>query len=460
VPAATLASAATWAMHLQFSGKSFQVANTMSISTDSVYARLSSAEDELKRLRLRQMRWLATGLLIGVTVLYGVSVVFARSSPAWPFIGAFAEAAMVGALADWFAVTALFRHPLGLSFIPHTAIIPKNKNRIADNLGDFVQGEFFSTERVTNVIRAVDPAARAAQWLADEKNADLIGSGAVKLLSYGLTLLDNAKVRAFLRKTVADKFADIDLSTLAGQILQALTHDGRHQAVLDQMLTATSKYLNDESIKHRVAEFLADKIPLYFKSWKDSTANYAIEKLLDFLGRLLDEVDRNADHPLRAEFDRAVWRLIARLKDDPAFRDQIRAYQRQLAANEVLIDYIDGLWRDFNAWLRADIASGQSAIRARLSGAVSAFGAAFAGDAGMQQVVNEQILLQVPRLLDRFRPKLGVFIASKMKEWKEHEVVEKLELNIGRDLQFIRLNGTLVGGCVGLAIHALTVWLH
>src|SRR5690349_10482951 len=105
--------------------------------TDSVYARLSGAEDEVKRMRLTHMRWLATGLLVGVTVLYAASVVFARSSPAWPFVGAFAEAAMVGALADWFAVTALFRHPLGLSFIPHTAIIPKNKNRIADNLGDF-----------------------------------------------------------------------------------------------------------------------------------------------------------------------------------------------------------------------------------------------------------------------------------------------------------------------------------
>lgn len=427
---------------------------------DSVYARLSGAEDEVKRMRLTHMRWLATGLLVGVTVLYAASVVFARSSPAWPFVGAFAEAAMVGALADWFAVTALFRHPLGLSFIPHTAIIPKNKNRIADNLGDFVQGEFFSTERVTNVIRTVDPAARVAQWLADGKNAELIGSGAVKLLSYGLTLFDNAEVRAFFRKTVADKFADIDLSTLAGQILQALTHDGRHQAVLDQMLTATSHYLNDESIKRRVAEFLAQKIPLYFKSWKESTANYAIDKLLDFLGSVLAEVDRDAAHPLRAEFDRAVWRLIARLKDDPAFREHVRAYQRQLASNQVLTEYVDGLWRDFNGWLRADIANPQSSIRVRLSGAVRAFGAALAGDAGMRHVINEQILLHVPRVLDHVRPKLGVFISSKMKEWKEHEVVEKLELNIGRDLQFIRLNGTLVGGCVGLAIHLLTVWLQ
>lgn len=367
---------------------------------------------------------------------------------------------MVGALADWFAVTALFRHPLGLSFIPHTAIIPKNKNRIADNLGDFVQGEFFSTERVTHVIRTVDPAARVAHWLADEKNADLVGSGVVKLLAYGLTLLDTAEVRAFLRRMVVDKFADIDLSTLAGQILQALTHDGRHQAVLDQMLTAASRYLNDESIKRQVAEFLAEKIPLYFKSWKDSTANYAIDKLLDFLGRLLAEIDRDADHPVRAEFDRAVWRLIARLKDDPAFRDQVRAHQRQLASNDVLTDYVDGLWRDVNAWLRADIASARSSIRARLSGAVSAFGAALAADAQMRHVIDEQIVLHVPRLLDHVRPKLALFISSKMKEWKEHEVVEKLELNIGRDLQFIRLNGTLVGGCVGLAIHVLTVWLR
>ena len=233
---------------------------------DSVYVRLARAEDEVKRIRLRRMQWVATGLLLFVTGLYIASVFFKNTSAAWPYIGAFAEAAMVGALADWFAVSALFRHPLGLSFIPHTAIIPKNKDRIADNLGDFVQGEFFSTERVTSVIRDFNPAEKLAGWLSDNRHADMIGTIVVKVLAYGLNALDETEVRSFLRKNIALKFNELDLSTFASQILRALTHEGRHQAILDQMLKGASNYINEPEIKRRIIDFAADKIPLYVQS--------------------------------------------------------------------------------------------------------------------------------------------------------------------------------------------------
>ncbi|WP_158899607.1 DUF445 domain-containing protein [Burkholderia sp. L27(2015)] len=423
---------------------------------DSVYVRLARAEDEVKRIRLRRMQWVATGLLLFVTGLYIASVFFKNTSVAWPYVGAFAEAAMVGALADWFAVSALFRHPLGLSFIPHTAIIPKNKDRIADNLGDFVQGEFFSTERVTSVIRDFNPAQKLAGWLSDHQHADMIGTIVVKVLAYGLNALDETEVRSFLRKNVALKFNELDLSTFASQILRALTHEGRHQAILDQMLKGASNYINEPEIKRRIIDFAADKIPLYVKSWKDTTATFFIEKILGYVGDTLAEVDQDPNHPLRAEFDRAIAELIVKLKSDLLFRLKIKEYQEQLASNEVLADFVDSLWRDISAWIQKDLSSKQSLIHAKISEIAGRLGTTLSSDTPMQTWINDQILNYVPELLDRFRPKIGAFISGKMKEWKEHEVVNKLELNIGRDLQFIRLNGTFVGGLVGLIIHVAT----
>jgi uncharacterized membrane-anchored protein YjiN (DUF445 family) len=428
--------------------------------SDSVYVRLTQAEDQAKQLRLSLMQWLATGILVAVAVLYGISVAFDKYSVVWSYVAAFSEAAMVGALADWFAVSALFRHPLGLSFIPHTAIIPKNKDRIADNLGDFVQSEFFSSERITAVIRDVDPAAKLADWLADERNADVVGAGSAKLLQHGLSMLDHDAVRTFLRKMLAEKFVEADLSKMAGKLLHSLTLDGRHQEVLNQMLAALSSYLNDPNVKQRVTATLADKLPLYLQSFKDQAANFVIEKLVDFFGELLAEVNQDPQHALRVDFDKAVQNLIEKFRSDPAFRAQVKAYQAQIASNEALTGYVDALWHDFNAWLRNDLESRQSVIRGKLTDMIRSVGVALQNDANVRRVINDQILTYVPHLIDQARPKVGTFISSKMKEWKDHEVVRKLELNIGRDLQFIRLNGTFVGGIIGLLIHTVTVWFH
>jgi uncharacterized membrane-anchored protein YjiN (DUF445 family) len=427
---------------------------------NSMYVRQAHAEDEAKRVKLRRIKWFATGLLLAVSVLYVIGTVLQARNGAWPFwayLSAFAEAAMVGAIADWFAVDALFRHPFGLAFIPHTAIIPKNKDRIADNLGDFVQGEFFSVDRITSVIRLMNPAEKLAGWLSNTQNAEVTGSVLVKVLAYGFSALDQKEVRAFLRKNVALKFNELDLSSFSGKILHALTHDGRHQGILDQILKSASVYLNEEDTKNRIIAFASDKIPLYFDKAKKLTASFLLEKILGYIGETLSEMDQDLNHPLRAEFDAAVRDLIVKLESDPLFRLKIKQYQEQLASNELLTDYVDSLWQDISTWIKNDLANRQSIIHAKIADVTLQLGETLHDDKLMQEWINNQILNYVPEVLDRFRPKIGAFISGKMKEWKEHEVVEKLELNIGRDLQFIRLNGTLVGGLVGLIIHAVTV---
>ncbi len=426
---------------------------------NSIYVRLALAEDEVKRIRLMHMKWIASGLLLAVALLYILATASLGKHSVWPYIRAFAEAAMVGAIADWFAVEALFRHPFGVQSIPHTAIIPKNKDRIADNLGDFVQGEFFSTERITTAIRNFNPALQFAAFISRSQNSEKIGAIAVKMIAYGIAALDQSEVRNFLRTNFKIRFNQLDLSMFGGKILRSLTKDGRHQAILDQALKLGAEYLHQKKNKENIIEFAANKIPLGMDALKTGAARILVEKTLDIVTETLDAMDRDSNHPLRARFNDAVTHLVFKLESDPSFRARIKAHQEQLAGNEVITSYIDDLFADLCTWITTDIGHKNSVIGETVSNMIGTLGAALTADKAIQEWINAEILHYVPTMLDEYRPKIGQLISSKMKEWKEHEIVDKLELNIGRDLQFIRLNGTIVGGVVGLMIHVLTVAL-
>lgn len=432
----------------------------MPVSGDAPPPLPPTPADLLKRRQLRRMQSIATALFFVVALVYIVAVYFDDTSPAWAYVAAFAEAAMVGAIADWFAVTALFRHPLGMSFIPHTAIIPKNKDRIADNLGAFVQGEFFAPERITAAIQAMDPAGKLATWLATPANAATVADAGRQSLLYALDALDEKTVRRFVDKNVSNLFRELDLSELAGQILQALTHDGRHQAILDQMLKSINHFITEPEIKALLVDKLADKVPLYFDKIKSSTAKYVLERALESLRDLLAAVEADPAHTLRISFDKSVDAFAERLKSDPELRATIKRYQEQVATNAELRTYLHSLWTDLKAWIQKDLAADQSRVHARLTQALVHAGNTLAADKAMQGWINGQVLTRVPALLDRLRPKIGALISDKVKEWKDEEVVNKLELNIGKDLQYIRINGTVVGGMVGLVIHLVTVWLR
>lgn len=421
---------------------------------------MSTTEDKHKLARLKRIKWLATALLIAVAALYALATSMADHGPIWAYVAAFAEASMVGAIADWFAVTALFRHPFGLRFIPHTAIIPRNKDRIADNLGEFIQGEFFAPERIASVIRELDPAGKAAAWLSTQRKADTAADTVGQALSYVLGALDEQAVRTFLDKSIAGVFKEVDLSSLAAHILQAVTHDGRHQELLDQALHQLNTFINQEHIKTSFSRQLAEKVPLYFKTVKASVANNILEKMLESLADLLADIEHDREHPLRAQFDAAIQDYTRKLQVDPVLKASIARYQEGLVSNPLVGAYVHGLWSELYKTLRQDLLAPHSRIRSQLSRALMHLGKTLAEDAAMQHWINEQILTRIPALLDRLRPRIGALVADKVREWKDHEVVNKLELNIGHDLQYIRINGTLVGGLVGLLIHAITQAFH
>ncbi|MFT0851674.1 DUF445 domain-containing protein [Achromobacter sp. F4_2707] len=417
------------------------------------------ADTELKRRKLRNARRRATGLLALFAVIYVLATHYGHLHASLAWVAAFSEAAMVGALADWYAVVALFRHPLGLKRLPHTAIIPRKKDRIADNLGEFIQGEFFSNERIIHVIDNVDPAMRAAHWLRNADNAERVAAWLRNGLRNAGGLLNENEVRTYLQRSVSRHVLSTDLAALTGRILASLTRSGRHQEVLDLLLRYGAGQLKRPELQQSLNDIFAEKLPFYFQRLKHWVGTKGGEFTARTLADLLEEVEQNPDHPLRQHFEDWLQEFILKLQTDPDYRWRLEQLTQKLAQHPALYRYVDNVWREWRDAAFADLNAEHSRLEAFLSKQISRFGEVLEHDEAMREWVNQRIREQAPKWADRYRHRLSQFIAEKMKEWNESELVEKLELNIGTELQYIRINGAIVGGLVGLIIHAVSRYL-
>ena len=404
-------------------------------------------------MKLTRMKWLATGLLFLAALGYGVS-----EHQGWYYLAAFSEAAMIGALADWFAVVALFRHPLGLK-IPHTAIIPRNKERIARGLSEFIQQNFLSAEAVVQRIAAFRPAHTLCQWLLKPGNADTLATYGTRFMAYALNAVDDERVRRFLQRTVSEQVGKMDLAAAAAQVLDLLVENRRHHALLDAALAGLDDLLAKEDTRRFIAAEVAKSAPLLKKisDWLGLELDErAALKLVEIAIARIAEMRRDRDHELRRRFDEYVEGFIGRLKADAALRAKVHALRDELLASPALADYVGGLWQEFRAWLGADLQSRPSATHDRIAAMARAFGERLEADREIRQWIDEQILEAIPPLVAEHRAKIGRFIEDQINGWQEKRLVEELERHIGPDLQYIRINGTLVGGLAGLAIAALT----
>jgi uncharacterized membrane-anchored protein YjiN (DUF445 family) len=406
------------------------------------------------------MKAIALGLLAAAGLVYVAATLLLPLHPAWGYVAAFAEAAMVGAIADWFAVVALFRHPLGLP-IAHTAIIPSNKNRIGENLATFICANFLSTEQVLAKLTQFDPAARLAAWLAAPRHAEGLASHFAAFLRYTIGVLDDERVRTFFGGTVVARLEQVDVSRLAGRLLDLLTAGRRHQRLLDAMLRQLAHMLDDEVIKAEVAEVVAAEVKyLRFVGLDKVAGSYATEKMVGAVVRLVGELGGDPEHPLRGRFDQFVAEFIGRLQHDPELRMKGEAVKQELLAHPALTDYLHGLWGQAIAWIQSDLVATDSALRDQVALGARAVGERLGADAAMQGWINEQIRTAAPRWIERYREDIRRYIIARVADWNAAEMTNELERNIGRDLQFIRINGTLVGGLVGLAIYSATQIAH
>ncbi|HEX2334593.1 MAG TPA: DUF445 domain-containing protein [Burkholderiales bacterium] len=399
------------------------------------------------------MKWIATGLLVLAAVVYVVS-----EKLDYYYLAAFSEAAMVGALADWFAVVALFRRPLELP-IPHTAIIPRNKGRIARGLSEFIQQNFLSSAAVVQRIAEFRPADTLCRWLLKAENVEAVAAYATRFVAYALTAVDDERVRRFLQRNVTGLLRNADFASAAAQLLDILTENKRHHALLDAALNGLDDVLSKEETRRYIAVEVGKSAPLLkrISDWLQLQLDErAALKIAEVAIAKVHEVREDSDHELRRRFDEFVARFIAKLKTDPTLRAKIEAVRNEILDNPALADYIGGMWQEFRAWLGEDLKQVSSVTHQRIASMVRAFGERLEADREIRQWIDEQILTAIPPLVEEHRAKIGRFIEDQINGWQEKKLVDELERHIGPDLQYIRVNGTLVGGLAGLAIAALT----
>jgi len=403
----------------------------------------------LKQARLRAMQRFATALLGAMLLLLALSVAFKDAHPAMQWLQAFAVAASVGAIADWFAVVALFHHPLGLP-LPHTAIVPRNKDRIGESLGHFVEHNFLTVENVVRKLEQRNLARAAADWLAAARNAGDVAAQTCALIPAALNALDDADLRRLFDRTLAAQLQKLDVAAMARSVLTVLTAGGRHQALLDRGLHALESWLvhHQDAITARFGD-ASKYTPRVFDA-------YIVKKFVAGVVALLHEIAADPEHEIRRQFDRATQDFIARLNASAEYREQAEAFKREFLAHLERENYYQVVWEDIKARLRADVESGRSVLRRHMQEALMKLGSGLREDPVLQEKLNAWLLHVIESMLIRHRHQVSSLITEVVKGWDARELTEKIELEMGRDLQYIRINGTLVGGLVGVLLHALT----
>ena len=368
---------------------------------------------------------------------------------AWAgWVQAFAEAGMVGALADWFAVVALFRHPLGLP-IPHTAIIPRRKNEIGDNLARFVAEHFLHPDVVRAKLESVNLARNAALWLKSPRGRARVQELGVGATRWVLGALHEARVRQFIGRLGSRELARFDLAPLLGRALDWLIAGGRHQEVLTQSLRFALVALHDN--RDRIRENVKRGSPWWLPGFVDDRI---LVQMLDRIETLLLELSLDPDHPLRGDFNAWLGRWADALQHDSAYRHWGEKLKQDLLANEALQDYLYRLWADIVSGLEADLADPDSRFSAELARMTESLAGELESDPEVQEWVNRWLVALAVTAVDENRMAIASLISDTVRSWDAVETSRRIEEAIGRDLQFIRINGTLVGGLVGLLIHS------
>ena len=402
-----------------------------------------------RRAQLVRMRRRATGLLVAVTLVFVALQVWAGDATWDDYAVATIEAAMVGGLADWFAVTALFRHPLGIP-IPHTAVIPERKDQFGETLGSFVQTSFLTPDIIAERVRTARVVPRLAAWLAEPTNAARLARHLADAAVTAADLLRDDEVHRALEEVARRRIENTPLAPLAGRALQVMTDDDRHHELLDVVLRAVDRFLteNYDSLRAR----FGDEAPWWLP---EAAEDRIFDRLLDGARHVLGEVAHDPSHELRRDFDDRVRQLVVDLQSSPAMRARGEQLKHELLAQPELRAWVASVWTDVKAGLRAQAADPDSELRRRLADTLVALGRRLRDDPALAARVEDGIETGVRYVADQFSDEIGAMVSGTVARWDGRETADRLELLLGPDLQFIRINGTVVGGLAGLLIHAV-----
>lgn len=404
---------------------------------------------------LVRMRMIATGMLIAMAAAFLIARGLDDVHPAWGFVRSFAEAAMVGGLADWFAVTALFRHPLGLP-IPHTAIVPRNKDRIGDQLATFLRDYFLIPSVVARRMRRMDVASAAGRWLASPSaGSQRVTRGASRLAVEVLQALDQERLGGMVRGAMVQQVRRIDLSPLLGRALEAAMSENRHQPIIDGIVRWAGRVLdaNQQVVRNMVHE-RAGTI-LRWTGLDETIAN----KIIDGLDKMLADMAEQPDHPLRNKAEEGLATLARDLQQNPEMQERIESLKLALLENPAMQNWINGLWEQArHAMLRA-ARDPERLLSGGVGDMLRQLGQTLEHDARLRNTLNRYIRRVAVGTATDYGDVIVGLVSETVRGWDAQTITQRLEHSVGKDLQFIRINGTLVGGAVGLVIHSVDVLL-
>ncbi|HSI01498.1 MAG TPA: DUF445 family protein [Reyranella sp.] len=410
------------------------------------------ARDADRARALARIKLAAVALLLSTAAVFVVARHFEPTHWAWGYVAAFAAAATVGGLADWYAVVALFRRPLGLP-IPHTAIIPRNHGRIADNLGSFIETNFLAPEAVENKLGEVDFARHMAAWLVDRTRSAALAAFVVRMLPQALAAIDQGGLRRFFGERVQSELQRIEIAPLAAGLLGTITDKGQHRRLLDELLGILEKFLSNETALATLRDKIRQELPAIFKFY--SAEGYILRKLVASTTAFIEEVRADPKHPLRGEFDQFALGFVEQLRTSRSFARRAEELKRELLARPEVTALAEGAWDSLRAFLERDATSDESQIRRQLEGMLVEIGAQLARDAAIRAEINRGVVQVLGDFVQSQKSGVGRFIADQVRGWDIDMLIGRIELTVGRDLQYIRFNGSLIGGLAGLALHAL-----
>lgn len=408
--------------------------------------------DDLDRMdQIRAMKRTATLVLVGATVVFVVALLLEEHhAGGWGYLRATAEAAMVGGIADWFAVTALFRHPLGIP-IPHTAILPNRKDQLGKTFGSFVQTSFLAPDVLAERLDTFSVSERLADWLNEPGNAGLAAEKAGSLAATVVRLLDDEEVGEVLSTDVLGRVRNVDVAPIAGQVLDIVTEDGRHHQVFDATLKGVSDMLRDQR------SVLRDRFEEESPWWvPEALDDRVFDKIYSGVNSFISEVRTNPDHEVRRHVDAKVRDLAVRLRESPELAARANQIKDDLLTHPALKEWAIEIWSDLQDSIVEQASDPESSLRARLEVGARALAHALANDPELKARVDRAAAEIVTTLAERYGAEVSHFVETTVQRWDATETSTRVELLLGRDLQIIRINGSVVGGLAGLVIYSVS----
>ncbi|MCQ4140723.1 DUF445 domain-containing protein [Chryseobacterium sp. EO14] len=407
--------------------------------------------DEAKRKQLRKYKAFATGLFVLMAVLFiGTTLLQKTIDSHWiGYVRAFSEAAMVGALADWFAVTALFRHPLGLP-IPHTNLIENSKQKLGDNLGNFVVTNFLSPENIRPYIQKLKISNFVGEWLGKEKNQYVLLKNLSDIVLDILNKLDDSEVSRFISNKVSEMTDTIKLNAILGNGINYLLDKNDHQRIITNLSSQIKNYIaeNDEMIKDRVKKGSYTFIPAFVD-------NKIADKITSGLSDFFKEIEQDPNHEIRNLITQKIYDFSNELKQDTKWEEEFKNIKNDLLKNDKLNEYSNDIWISIKNTLTKELQDDESSLKKYLSKNLNEFSQNLKNDENFQKKIDDWVRVTAYKYILKNTHQFGNLISSTVGNWQGKELSEKLELEVGKDLQFIRVNGTIVGGLVGLIIYTI-----